>query len=62
MGRRISFRRSGGYDAASEGILTRQENLAGRSKGIAQSATGGDPSHLEKRGEAAYAFQSMVNI
>ena len=35
----------------------------GRSgKGISQSATGGDPSRLEKRGEAAYAFQSMVNI
>ena len=27
----FSFRLSGGYDAASEGILTRQENLAGRS-------------------------------
>ena len=37
--------------------------LGGRSgKGISQSATGGDPSRLEKRGEAAYAFQSMVNI
>ena len=37
--------------------------LRGRSgKGISQSATGGDPSRLEKRGEAAYAFQSMVNI
>ena len=35
----------------------------GRSgKGISQSATGGDPSRLEKRGEAAYDFQSMVNI
>ena len=57
----------GEAELTSRAALTSGETplplCGGRSgKGISQSATGGDPSRLEKRGEAAYAFQSMVNI